>query len=99
MTQGSRRFGRPGDGRCSGFTLIELLVVIAIIALLIGILLPALGRAGDAGRDTQCRSSIRQIVTALIEFSTDFKGRFPPILDLAPDPETGKLSMIWYDET
>lgn len=81
-----------------GFTLIELLVVIAIIALLIGILLPALGRARETARDIRCRSNIRQITTALMVYATDYNGRFPPVLDKAPDPETGKLSMIWHDE-
>ena len=81
-----------------GFTLIELLVVIAIIALLIGILLPALGKARDAGRDALCKANQRQLVTSLLLYAGDYKGKFPPCLDSIPDPDTGKISMIWYDE-
>jgi len=57
-----------------GFTLIELLVVISIIALLIGILLPALGAARDAAKAMQCMSNIRQIETAHYSYMIDHDG-------------------------
>ena len=81
----------------TGFTLIELLVVIAIIALLIGILLPALGKARDSGRTIRCSSGMRQVTIALINYSVDYNEKFPPVLFRIPDPVTGKLSAHWYD--
>ena len=61
------------------FTLIELLVVISIIALLIAILLPALGAARETARLNQCLANQKQIVTASIAFATDEKkGRLIP---------------------
>jgi len=55
------------------FTLIELLVVIAIIALLIGILVPSLGRAREAGRQVVCANNQRQIQAAIFAYANDYR--------------------------
>ena len=65
--------------RKTGFTLIELLVVMVIIALLVGLLLPALARAKEEARKTQCRSNLRQIGLGIQMYGNDNGGRIPAI--------------------
>lgn len=64
-----------GPKRRIGFTLIELLVVIAIIALLIGILLPALGQAKKAGKLTKCLAKLQQIGVASNAYSVTYQDK------------------------
>lgn len=63
--------------RRRGFTLIELLVVIAIIAILAAILFPVFMNAKEAGRRTACINNLKQITTALIQYTGDNDNRFP----------------------
>lgn len=70
---GGIRAGTIGRER-RGFTLLELLVVIAVIALLVAILLPAIGNARRAGRKAICQSNLKQLATSAASYGVDFKG-------------------------
>ncbi len=65
-----RRLNHPG------FTLIELLVVVSIIALLIGILLPALGKARESGVQAQCMSNLKQVMLSTDVYANDYKDQY-----------------------
>jgi len=59
-----------------GFTLIELLVVIAVIAVLMGILIPTLNRAREAGKRTVCLSNLRSLTQGWVMYAGENDGRF-----------------------
>lgn len=68
---------QPSTTRRRAFTLIELLVVISIIALLIGILLPALGAARKSAQSAGCLANIRSTSQAVNAYIADYQGIYP----------------------
>jgi len=67
--------------RRAAFTLIELLVVIAIIGVLVGLLMPVVGKAKESGRSTACLSNLRQMGIALQVYVQDNNNRLPFMRD------------------
>src|SRR5688572_13214107 len=86
----------PASRRSRGFTLVELLVVIGIIAILIGILLPTLGRARASARAVQCMSNMRSLGQAFNMYVNANKGSLPYGDYFPGGVATGNLNTRWY---
>ena len=79
----SQRLMYSGEG-ARGFTLVELLVAIGIIAILIGILMPAISGTIESARSVRCKANLRSLVTGLQMYRDDNRGDIPWVTVIYP---------------
>ena len=91
----SMKLKRKPDGASRIFTLIELLVVIAIIAILAGMLLPALNQAREKARSSSCLGNVKTLSFILIQYQDNYNGYYPTVEFGASISPTGK-GATWH---
>ncbi|BAM03761.1 prepilin-type N-terminal cleavage/methylation domain-containing protein [Phycisphaera mikurensis] len=84
--------------RRRGFTLAELLVVLAVVALLVGLLLPALQRARDVAEGVACLSNTRQLGIALNGYLVNSDGLLPTLFNRGATTQPGPAIDTLFDE-
>ncbi|HRK31587.1 MAG TPA: type II secretion system protein [Tepidisphaeraceae bacterium] len=94
MTLSQARNITPPTRRNHAFTLVELLVVIGIIALLVSVLLPALGKAKSQANATKCAANLRQLAQAHLMYVNDFKGVI--VYPRIEDPQFSPRTVFWF---
>src|SRR5689334_4633417 len=82
--------------RSGAFTLVELLVVLLVVAVLASLLLPALQRANEAARTSQCKNNLRQIGIGLLSYVAD--GNAFPLHSSSQSPAQPITSNRWHTD-